>query len=190
MSSTVDAFPETFTNPENAPDERYTLTETDLWCRKKAGVQDWDLDVAACEESHLALTWYGHGSYGFINGLLRPWSGRVWCNPPWSNIEPWVEKAWREILHCQVIAMLLPANRTEQPWFQTFVEPFREGRKPALIEGLTTHFLPGRTKFGHPGNPNAVGVGSPPFGSMLLVWTRAPRPPPTSAPSSGENRWP
>ena len=37
---------------------------------------------------------------------------------------------------------------------------------------LTTHFLPGRTRFGHPGNPEGVGVGSPPFGCVLLVWRR------------------
>ncbi len=37
---------------------------------------------------------------------------------------------------------------------------------------LMTHFLPGRTRFGHPGNVEGVGVGSPPFGCVLLVFRR------------------
>lgn len=31
------------------------------------------------------------------NGLNRSWKcERVWCNPPFSSIRPWVEKAWYE----------------------------------------------------------------------------------------------
>lgn len=153
-------FPEAFIDPSVDLDQRYTLRETDLWCRAKAGVTEWDLDVAASHESHLAPTYFTD------NGLNLKWTGRVWCNPPFSDIESWVRKAWREYENCELIGMLLPANRTEQPWFQSFVEPFRD----RIPYGLITHFLPGRTKFGHPGNPKGVGVGSPPFACVLLVW--------------------
>lgn len=88
-------------------------------------------------------------------------------------------EAWQEIASsASVIAMLLPANRTEQPWWQELVESRRD-EKAGLVElgdiaaaHLDTHFLPGRIKFGHPGNKEAVGVGSPPFGCVLLVWSR------------------
>lgn len=31
------------------------------------------------------------------DGLLRSWAGhRVWCNPPFSRLEPWIAKAWSE----------------------------------------------------------------------------------------------
>jgi hypothetical protein len=26
------------------------------------------------------------------DGLIQPWSGLVWCNPPYSNIAPWIDR--------------------------------------------------------------------------------------------------
>jgi hypothetical protein len=26
------------------------------------------------------------------DGLITPWDGLVWCNPPFSNISPWIDK--------------------------------------------------------------------------------------------------
>lgn len=145
-------------------DERYT-SEKDLeWCRRLAGVEAFTLDVAACEAAHCAPRWYGIKS----NGLLQPWSGDVWCNPPYSELEPWLVKAWaewrrREARELRSIAMLLPATRTEQPWWHQYVEPYRDGRGRAL----TVHFLPGRPRFRRPGSGP---LSSPPFGCCLLVW--------------------
>ena len=149
-------------------DQRFTTRETDEWCRRKAGVEAWDLDVAACDESHLAERYYTKDH----DGLRQPWTGRVWCNPPFSDIEPWVERAWQVINErsASVVAMLLPASRTEQGWWQRHVEPFRDLR---LTATLRVHFMPGRVRFGHPGNREGVGVGSPPFGCVLLVWRSA-----------------
>jgi hypothetical protein len=160
-------------------DQRYTTRSTDAWCRAAAGVDEWDLDVAACEEAHLAPKFYTKA----CDGLGKRWHGRVWCNPPFSDIEPWLIKAWRAAADCSVIGMLLPASRTEQPWWQDLVEPFRDGRAGIkghrlwLVSGkasLATHYLPGRTRFGHPGNPEGIGVGSPPFCCVLLVWRPKP----------------
>lgn len=181
---TSDLFPEAHVDPGLDLDRRYTTRETMDLCKRLAGVEAWDLDVAADEESHWAPVWYD----ALANGLKQPWHGRVWCNPPYSEIEPWVRKANYEALsgNASVVAMLLPCNRTEQAWWQDMVEGNRD--RPRIIiesgypqgqtaragyQALRTHFLPGRVKFGHPGNPNAVGVGSPPFGCVLLVWRRA-----------------
>lgn len=165
--------------------ERYTLPETDALCRKLAGVPRWSLDVAACRESHLAPKFYTKAD----DGLVQPWFGASWCNNPWSVILPWVRKAWLEMARPRgphTIALLEPAVRTEQLWWSKWVEPFRDGkhwkRLPPLraelaaqLRGVTleTHFLDGRQRFGHPGNAAAAGVGSPPFGVVLLVWRRA-----------------
>ncbi len=172
-----DLFPETQTPPESLEqDERFTTRETLAWCAARAGVDAFDLDVAACEESHKAEAYFTVA----MDGLSRPWFGRVWCNPPFSNIAPWVAKAWREMESApgpSVIEMLIPATRTEQKWWCKDVEPYRDHgsdtdrwRWPQVE--FTTHFLPGRTSFGHPGNPDGIKVGSPPFTCVLLVWRR------------------
>lgn len=121
------------------------------------------------------------------DGLWQSWEGhRVWCNPPYSNIAPWVEKAWRAMLleGCISIDMLLPANRTEQRWWQQHVEPFRDGRldrtsAPTQAFGierrvrLTTEFGAGRLRFEHADGPIRSSKNSgPPFGIVLLTWQR------------------
>lgn len=164
---TPDMFPEAKVDPAADADRRYTTRETMALCMRLAGVDSWDLDVAADEESHWAPRWFGIEQ----DGLKQPWHGRVWCNPPYSDIAPWVRKANFEAHgHAEVVAMLLPCNRTEQAWWQQEVEPFRDSRSPGV---LRTRFLPGRIAFGHPGNPDAKGVGSPPFGCVLLVWRKS-----------------
>lgn len=50
------------------------------------------------------------------DGLLQKWFGRVWLNPPYSNIEPWLIKM---INHKNGIA-LLPAN-TDTNYFHQYV---------------------------------------------------------------------
>lgn len=146
-------------------DERYTTRETIAWCKRRAGIEDFDLDVAACAESHWAERFFTKAD----NGLDRTWVGRCWCNPPYSDLAPWVTKAWLEVLEGQasVVAMLIPANRTDQKFWQRDVEPHRDRRGV-----LTTHFLPGRTSFARPGS-GGVGQSGAPFGCVLLVWRRA-----------------
>jgi len=119
------------------------------------------IDVAASQANTKCDRFYDLNA----NGLTKDWHNeRVWCNPPYSDLAPWVSKAYHET-NAEVIVMLLPANRTEQPFWQLCVEPFRDrgGR-------LTTRFISGRLRFGNPGlKPTTGGA---PFGSVLLVWRR------------------
>lgn len=105
------------------------------------------------------------------NGLLQPWTGeRVWCNPPYSLIGPWISKAWEEHEKgCPLIVMLVPANRTEQGWWQDGVEPYRD--RPG--SGLRTEFLKGRLRFIAHGKTEVGPNERPPFGCVLLIWERA-----------------
>jgi phage N-6-adenine-methyltransferase len=102
------------------------------------------------------------------DGLEQSWAGeRVWCNPPYSSIEPWVVKAAES--DAELVVMIVPANRTEQGWWQRHVEPERDRDGAFCVE-----FLPGRQRFiGY----DADGLGPnerPPFGSALLIWDGSP----------------
>ena len=103
------------------------------------------------------------------NGLVQSWAGeRVWCNPPYShpNLSRWTDKAWREHATAGVIVLLVPANRTEQAWWQRRVEPFRD--RPG--SPLRVEFLSGRMRFIARG-ASRVGPGErPPFACCLLIW--------------------
>jgi phage N-6-adenine-methyltransferase len=114
------------------------------------------------------------------DALMLPWAGeRVWCNPPYSHpsLERWVAKAWAEWdrVPPELIVMLVPANRTEQRWWQLLVEPFRDNG-----HGLRAEFLPGRMRFLRNGQQSIGPNEQPPFGCCLLIWGGSGRPGPTT----------
>jgi phage N-6-adenine-methyltransferase len=124
------------------------------------------IDVAASSTNTKCARFYTKEQ----NGLAQPWaSERVWCNPPYSNIRQWLEKAWLE-WHAdprpEVIVMLLPANRTEQGWWQDLVEPFRDRNNSPL----RTEFIAGRIRFVRDGASAIFPNERPPFGCVLLIW--------------------
>lgn len=83
--------------------------------------------------------------------MKQPWSGTVWCNPPYGReIGKWVKKAAEKT--CTVV-MLLPA-RTDTAWFHDFIYGKAEIR-----------FVRGRLKFGGCRN-------SAPFPSMVVIFRR------------------
>lgn len=97
------------------------------------------------------------------NALCQSWAvERVWCNPPYSRLEPWILKAWAEAA-CPLIVMLVPNNRPEQGFWQRLVEPYRD--RPG--SRLRVEFLAGRPRFEL---PNGNQLGRPPFGLCLLIW--------------------
>jgi phage N-6-adenine-methyltransferase len=124
------------------------------------------LDAAANARNAKVAKFYDLTS----NGLLQSWAGeRVWCNPPYSDIASWVYKARNEYRNgCPLIAMLLPANRTEQRWWQDHIEPHRDGRGKA--EAVETRFYRSRFNFGLPDNLEGKFNSSPPFGCVLVIW--------------------
>lgn len=130
---------------------------------------------------------------GDADGLTGSWGWRqwVWVNPPYSDIEPWVVKAWSEMMkpdgtRPDGIVMLLP-SRTDSPWWQTHIESYRVGGRARPVPGveLTVEHLP-RVNFLRNGQPipatdpktGAVlrrkdgrpRKGSPRFGVSVVVW--------------------
>lgn len=111
------------------------------------------------------------------DGLRQSWGGeRVWCNPPYSGIGPWIAKSWSALRSegAELVVMLIPANRTEQRWWQELVEPFRD-RGPINGVSLRVEFLPGRMRFHRPGWLPGPKGNRPPFGCCLLTFTKEPR---------------
>lgn len=147
--------------PKDAVDDRGTDPELFTQLSKEFG--PFTLDVAASDRNAKCERYFTVNE----DGLQQSWAGeKVWCNPPYSNIGDWVDKAHREFTRTKGIVMLLPANRCEQRWWQDFVEPHRD--KPN--SPLETRFLPGRPRFVMPGE-EAIGPNQrPPFGCVLLIW--------------------
>jgi phage N-6-adenine-methyltransferase len=123
------------------------------------------VDVAASAENKKLPKFYTEEN----SGLVASWGGeRVYCNPPYSDIEPWCRKAWSEE-KCELAVLLLPANRTEQGWWQRQIEP----RRDRALSPLTTEFLSGRLRFLKPGQIEIGPNERPPFGIVLCIWERS-----------------
>lgn len=124
------------------------------------------LDVAASAENALCESFYTIED----DGLEQPWHGSVWCNPPYSDCGAWVRKAHLEWVRPSVrsIVMLLPANRTEQGWWQEQIEC----RRDRVGAQLYTRFLRGRLRFDTPDHDYTKQPkgNRPPFGCVLVIW--------------------
>lgn len=147
--------------PVDEVDDRATHPDQfSVWDRRFGG---FTVDVAAAAHNTKCAKFYTRED----DGLSLDWGGdRVWCNPPFSNIGPWVAKAWDEYERTLGVVMLLPANRTEQNWWQQMIEPHRDRTgSPLRVE-----FLPGRLRFLRRGQ-DAIGPNErPPFGCCLVIW--------------------
>ncbi len=119
------------------------------------------VDAAASAENALLPRFWDRGS----DGLRQCWAGeRVWANVPFSDIEPWLIKAWDSA--ADVAVLLMPANRTDREWWAKHIEPFRD--RPG--SRLTTHFSDHRPKFFSPTKTS----NRPSFGVVFAVWGARP----------------
>ncbi|GLX62397.1 phage N-6-adenine-methyltransferase [Proteus vulgaris] len=84
--------------------------------------------------------------------------GAIWINPPYSDIQPWINKSAEQCKkQLQPIVMLIPAD-TSVGWFNSALETVDEVR---LITG-------GRISFINAGTNKPVNGNNK--GSMLLIW--------------------
>lgn len=84
------------------------------------------------------------------DGLAQPWAGRVWLNPPYSNVHDWLAKM---IAHGDGVALV--NARPETQWFQG-----------AVRAAVAVLWLRGRVDFKRPD-----GVAThPPVGSVLVAY--------------------
>jgi site-specific DNA-methyltransferase (adenine-specific) len=81
---------------------------------------------------------------------LGDWKERNFCNPPYSNKEPWIKKAIEEQKKGHLTVMLLPVD-TSTRWFHNLILPNAEIR-----------WIRGRLKF-------SKGIPAP-FASMICIF--------------------
>jgi phage N-6-adenine-methyltransferase len=138
-------------------------TDPEFFAKMVERFGPFDLDAAASAANAKCERFYTLDD----DALTQPWNGRVWCNPPYSNLGAWVFKAHQQYMlgNAELIVMLLPANRTEQAWWQNEVEVGRD--KPG---GPKVEFLPGRMRFERPGAVIGPKGDRPPFGCCLVIW--------------------
>lgn len=116
------------------PNRRYTTAEFMDFIKEKAGVDAWDVDVAADAESHHAPRWFSllpyAGSAG-LDGLVQSWLPsdlgqcmvtlspskcvccaprmlwRAFVNPPFDDLGSWLAKTWATIKEANNIGIEL-----------------------------------------------------------------------------------
>ena len=111
-----------------------------------------DLDPCASESNHKCDTYYTAEE----DGLQHAWGEhRVFCNPPYSEIDKWVEKAYRKSRNDNTLVVLLIPARTDTRYFHNFIYQRAEIR-----------FVKGRLKFNQSKN-------SAPFPTMIVIYRGA-----------------
>lgn len=111
-----------------------------------------DLDPCATAQNP---KWVAPKCYTAVDdGLNQPWSGRVFCNPPYSNTIPWVHKCAD---HANGVT-LIPASVESKVW-----------REVVWMRASALLFLAGRTRFC---NPDGSATRGRPLRSVVLIaWT-------------------
>lgn len=104
------------------------------------------LDVCATPANALANRYFSITD----DGLAQNWAPeRCWMNPPYSDVKPWMRKAWEESQAGALVVCLVP-SRTGTAWFHDYA-----------VRGRL-EFLRGRLKFG--------GAGFAPFESLVVTF--------------------
>jgi site-specific DNA-methyltransferase (adenine-specific) len=87
--------------------------------------------------------------------LLTGGGNVVFCNPPYSEIEKWVAKAFYESRKDNAVVVLLIPARTDTKYFHNYI-----------LHRSEIRFVKGRLKFGNQKN-------AAPFPSMVIVFRGA-----------------
>ena len=96
----------------------------------RAILGNFDTDPASCRAAQdrvRASRWYGQVE----DGLVLPWPGRVWLNPPFSNIDAWVDGAKERVGGDTEVVLLCCHANTDAKWWHRLTEcpvAFSRGR--------------------------------------------------------------
>ena len=123
------------------------------WIERVEHALSWvfSLDVCAADDTAKAPRWFTEAD----DGLRQPWDGVCWCNPPFNDIGSWVAKGLREVElgRARVVVYIVPANRSDQGWWQALRAMERRGEAWSAYPACRIAYL---------GGPS-----TPPFPSMF-----------------------
>lgn len=141
-----------------------TPTEVFRWASQVAG--PFDLDAAASEWNAKCHFYFNEKQ----NGLTQDWSilgsiPKVWLNPPYSTVGPWLEKARVEARKGCTVAVLVNADHTTG-WYKQHVYNYQE---QCFYPGVKRIDYPKRIRFDPPRGVSKATTN--PFPSMLVVFS-------------------
>ena len=111
-----------------------------------------NLDPCATEENHKCEKYFTKED----DGRKKSWGGAVvFCNPPYSEIDKWVQKAWYESRQDNTVVVLLIPARTDTRYFHNYI-----------LNRAEVRFVKGRITFGEAKN-------HAPFPSMIVIFRGA-----------------
>lgn len=114
-------------------------------------VYNFTLDACASDWNYKVNNYYTEED----NGLEQPWTGVVWCNPPYGRqIKDWIRKGYESAQQGATVVMLIPA-RTDTAYWHEYV-----------MKGRIT-FLRGHIKFIQ---PDGTEGNAAPFPSAIVVF--------------------
>lgn len=110
-------------------------------------------DVASSDENCLVEQHFTESD----DALSLPWSGRCFCNPPYSQLGKFISKAASEVNlgHAELVVLLIPSRTDTKAWHEHI---FNQAN-------VSVHFIAGRLRFGE-------GTAPAPFPSAIIVMHR------------------
>jgi phage N-6-adenine-methyltransferase len=128
-------------------------TPQDFFNAANAKYGPFDLDAAATAENAKCSRFYTEAD----DGLTQPWTGRVWCNPPYFRhvIDAWVKKGWEASQTTAEVVVMLVRAATSTRWWHQYASK-------GEVEFMARRLRFGDAKSGAP-FPSALVVFRPPF---------------------------
>jgi phage N-6-adenine-methyltransferase len=106
-------------------------------------VYNFTTDICTNESNHLNTPlFFTEKNDGLTN--YDKWQGNIWCNPPYSGTDQWVEACTRYASEGKGTAVMLIAARTDTDRFHRYIWDTKNQRPK---DGVVVHFLKGRIKF-------------------------------------------
>lgn len=89
--------------------------------KQRLAIKAFACDLAADKDNTVAPMFYSEENSAFDHSWYMG-SGWNWCNPPYSNIRPWVEKAYLEMIQRGTQTVMLVPASTGANWWRDYVD--------------------------------------------------------------------